>query len=377
MSDYRVGSVFGFEIRIDVSWFVIFFLIFWSLAEAVFPSQFPDLGRGMHAAMGLAGTVLFFASLIAHELSHALVSRTRGVPVEGITLFLFGGIARARREPDSARDELLIAGVGPLTSIALAIVFWAVAWAGRAAGMHPALWGVADYLAFINLVLAAFNLLPGFPLDGGRVFRAIVWSVSGDRLKATRWAAAGGRWLGTFLIVLGAVQALGGATISGLWLVFIGWFLRGLAGSTLEREVLQRLLKGWRAEDIMSRGPEVVSRDLSLEELVSDHFLRLRFGGYPVVHGDTLVGLVTLEDVKRVPRERWPSTAVAEVMTPLSACTVVTPYASLESVLEGVGGQDRRGRALVVDGERLVGIISASDVALWMRRARAVEKLVE
>lgn len=373
----RIGSVFGFEIKLDLSWTIIFFLVFWSLAEGVFPARVPDMTSGMYLVMALVATVLFFASLVAHELSHALVSRTRGVPVEGITLFLFGGVARARKEPDSARDELLIAGVGPLTSAGLALLFGVGAWLARGAGLHPALEGVLDYLALINLMLAAFNLLPGFPLDGGRVFRALAWRVTGDRMKATRWAVTGGRWLGALLMVLGAVQALGGAALSGLWLVFIGWFVRGLASSTLQHEVLRELMHGWSAADVMSARPDTVSPDLPLDSLVSGHFLRLRFGGFPVVDDGELVGLVTPEEVVRVPRDRWPDSTVSDVMVPLDACVVVAPDAPLAELLEAVGRPGGHGRVLVVDGGRLVGIVSAADVALWIRRAQAVEDLVD
>jgi Zn-dependent protease len=237
MSGFRLGSVLGFEIRIDLSWFVIFFLVFWSLAEAVFPAEYPDLPRLTHLGMGLAGTLLFFASLLAHELSHAVVSRFKGIPVEGITLFIFGGMAWTKREPDTPRDELMIAGVGPLTSLrdrrALRHRRAPIRhtgprrsdrWSGRLPGVHQS---------------RARDLqpVPGFPLDGGRVLRAIVWSLTGDRSKATRWAVLGGRSFGMVLIVLGAIQALTVSPVSGLWLVFIGWFLRNLAGSSLQQQI--------------------------------------------------------------------------------------------------------------------------------------------
>jgi len=373
----RIGSVFGFEIKLDLSWTIIFFLVFWSLAEGVFPSRFPDMTSGLYLVMSLVATVVFFASLVAHELSHALVSRARGVPVEGITLFLFGGVARARKEPDSARDELLIAGVGPLTSAGLALLFGVGARLARGADLHPAVGGVLDYLALINLMLAAFNLLPGFPLDGGRVFRALAWRVTGDRMKATRWAVTGGRWLGSLLMVLGAIQALGGAPLSGLWLVFIGWFVRGLASSTLQHEVLRELTHGWSAADVMSPRPDTVSPDLPLDDLVSGHFLRLRHGGFPVVAGGVLVGLVTPEELVRVPRDRWPHSTVSDVMVPLDACVIVGPDTPLAELLEAVGRPGGHGRVLVVDGDRLLGMVSAGDVALWIRRAQAVEELVE
>ena len=373
---FRLGSVLGFEIRVDLSWFVIFFLVFWSLAEGVFPERYADLGRPTHIAMGLAGTLLFFASLLAHELSHAVVSRRKGIPVEGITLFIFGGMAVTRREPDAAKDELLIAGVGPLASLLLAGIFALLARLAPTLGLGTPVVGVAEYLAFINTALAIFNLMPGFPMDGGRVFRAIAWSLTGDRAKATRWAVTGGKAFGTVLMVLGGVQALTGAPLGGLWLVFIGWFLRTLAGSSLRQQAMQSVLGHSVAADLMTPRPEVVPAHLPIAALVQDHFMHLRYGSYPVVDGDALLGMVTLESVKRVPKAAWGVQTAADAMTPLAECAVVAPSTTLELALEEMGRVGAEGRALVVDAGRLVGIISASDVARWLHRVQAMETLV-
>jgi len=368
--------VLGLEIRVDLSWLVIFFLVFWSLAEAVFPQEVPDQPRSTYLIMGLAGTLLFFASLLAHELSHAVVSKRRGIPVEGITLFIFGGVARMSREPDSPRDELLIAGVGPLASLLIAGLFALLGTAAESLQLGAPLTAVAEYLAFINLALAVFNLMPGFPLDGGRVFRAITWSVTGDRLKATRWAVLGGRSFGTLLMVLGAIQALTVSPLSGLWLVFIGWFLRTLAGSTLQQQVLQDLLRGFITADLMSRRPEVVPAQISVADLVERHFMRLRYGSYPVVDGVELVGMITLEDVKRVPQGDWATATAADAMTPIRDCAVVSPSTSVETALQEMSRPTARGRALVVEAGRLIGIVSASDIARWVQRVQAMESLV-
>jgi Zn-dependent protease len=377
MGGLRLGSILGFEIRIDLSWFVILFLVFWSLSIAVFPNQFPELSRGVHLVMGTTGTLLFFASLLTHELSHALVSRAKGIPVAGITLFIFGGMAWATREPDSPEDEILIAGVGPLTSLALAALFQLVTVLAVSADWGQAVVGVAGYLAFINLALAIFNMIPGFPLDGGRVFRAAAWKATGDKAKATRWAVAGGRAFGVFLMVLGGIQALAGSPLGGLWLVFIGWFLRNLAGSSLQQQVLHDLLAGFVAADLMSPQPEVVSPRLPLEELLRDHFMRLRFGSYPVIDDGQLVGMVTLEDVKKMPAEDWSTSQVAHAMTPLHECAVIAPNTTVEASLQEMSRPPAGGRALVVDRGQLVGIISASDVSRWVQRLRAVEGLTD
>lgn len=372
---FRVGSLLGFEIRVDLSWFVIFFLVFWSLSEGVFPDQYPDQARLTHLGMGLAGTLLFFASLLAHELSHAVVSRRKGIPIEGITLFIFGGMALTRGEPDKPNDELLIAGIGPVTSLVLAALFEALSRLGPSVGLGAAVVGVASYLAFINMALALFNLIPGFPMDGGRVFRALAWRATGDRVKATRWAVTGGRAFGTALMVLGGIQALSGAPLGGLWLVFIGWFLRSLAGSSLQQQILRDVLRGFVASDLMSPRPEVVAAGISLASLVQDHLMHLRYGSYPVVEGDELLGMVTLESVRRVPKADWGTRTAAQAMTPLSECAVVAPSTSMEVALEEMSRGGSPGRALVVDSGRLVGIISGSDVARWLHRLQLMESL--
>jgi Zn-dependent protease/CBS domain-containing protein len=326
--------------------------------------------------MGSVGTLLFFASLLAHELSHALVSRSKGIPVAGITLFMFGGMAWATREPDTPDDEIQVAGIGPVTSFVLAGLFQLLTWVGATAGWSDAVVGVTAYLSFINLALAIFNLVPGFPLDGGRVFRAIVWRSTGDKAKATRWAVGGGRAFGTLLMVLGAVQALTGAPVGGLWFVFIGWFLRNLAGASLQQQLLHDLLAGYVAADLMSPQPEVVSSRLPLNELVREHFMRLRFGSYPVMDGGELAGMVTLADVKQAPADQRPGLRVADVMTPLPECAVISPSTTVEEALREMSLPRAAGRALVVDRGQLVGIISASDVTRWIQRLRAVEGLV-
>ena len=217
MSGFRLGSIFGFEIRVDFSWFVILFLIVWSFSGVVFPARYPNQSSQVYFAMGVVAALLFFGSILAHELSHSLVARSKGIPVEGITLFIFGGIAHTRMEAENPGDEFVIAGVGPLASLVIGAVFGAIWWIGSQAGLSTAVTAVAGYLAFLNVVLAVFNLLPGFPLDGGRLFRSIVWKLTGDITTATRWATQGGSILGYALMGLGALQLLGGAVVAEAW----------------------------------------------------------------------------------------------------------------------------------------------------------------
>lgn len=373
MGSFRLGSVLGFEIRIDYSWFIIFFLILWSFTSAVFPANFPGLGRPTYLLMGVAGTLLFFISLLAHELSHSLVARAKGITVEGITLFIFGGMARTRMESESPGDEFQIAGVGPLSSLVIAALFAAVWWFGRGLDWPVAVTGVAAYLAFLNAILAVFNLLPGFPLDGGRLFRAAAWRFTGDLTRATRWATNGGKWLGYLLIAWGLLGAFTGDALGGLWLVFIGWFLRSAAEASYRQHQIRDVLSGVRASEAMTPTPETVPPDLTLRELVDDYFLHRRFQAYPVAREGRPLGIVTLHQVKEVPREAWARTTVSEAMTPLERTAVVSPDASVAAVLSAMQAAEER-RALVLRDGALVGIISPRDVTAWLERVQQLRE---
>jgi len=375
MDGFRVGSILGFEIRIDMSWFVILMLILWSFSRGVFPARYPGQSPEVYLAMGFVGAILFFASLLAHELSHSLVARAKGIPVEGITLFIFGGIARTTREAEKPVDEFVIAGVGPLTSLGIGALFGAFWRIGLLLGVTPAVTTVAGYLAFLNVALAIFNLMPGFPLDGGRLFRSIVWRVTGDFTTATRWASTGGKTLGFMLIGLGVLQLFGGATLGGVWFIFIGWFLHNAAVMSLRQHLVRSLLDGVFASEMMSPDPEVVPPSLTLEELVESHFLVMRHQAFPVVEGGRPVGLVTLQHVKGVPRDSWRSRRVRDVMRDVSELTV-GPRDSMTHALEQMEVASER-RVLVVDDDRLVGIISGSDVTTWLQRNAELESLRE
>jgi Zn-dependent protease len=373
MGGFRVGSILGFEIRIDYSWFVIFFLILWSFSAGVFPQAVPGLTSGAYLAMGTVGTLLFFASLLAHELSHSVVARRRGIPVEGITLFIFGGMARTRSEAERPEDELVIAGVGPLASFVIAFGFALVWQMGSAVGAPLVVTEVARYLAFINVVLAVFNLLPGFPLDGGRLFRAVVWHFTGDFTRATRWASNGGQWLGYLLIALGVLQALAGVVLGGLWLVFIGWFLRTAASFSFRQHLLRGMLEGVRARELMTPSPTTVPPDLTVAELVEEHMLRARHHGFPVVEYGELVGLVTMAQVKATPRAAWPRTRVRDIMS-ADGAFVVGPDDPMTRVLarmEEAGSS----RVVVARGSQVEGIIASSDITGWFQREQELGEL--
>ncbi|MGE0159726.1 MAG: site-2 protease family protein [Gemmatimonadales bacterium] len=369
-SSFRIGAIRGFEVRVDASWFILFFLILWSLSAGTFPAVSPALHATTYLAMGLVGTLLFVASILLHELAHSVVAQARGIGIHGITLFVFGGLAHTQEEPHTPEDELAIAGVGPVVSLGLGALLLAVAALGRAQAWSPAVHEVAQYLGFINVLLAVFNLLPGYPLDGGRVFRAIVWKRTGDRVRATRWAAAGGRWVGLALIVLGIAEAvLLGAVVGGLWLALIGTFLRGaarMAGSPRALEPLADV----RASDVMARDTPVVDAHMSLRDLARRFAeqssavaaVRGRLTAFPVRDGGRIVGTLALSRLERTPRDDWSATAVGQVMTRLDRHAVVGPDTDMRVVLDKLGTAED-GQLLVMDDDRVVGTISRADLA--------------
>ena len=367
---FRIGSVFGFEIRLDASWFIIFFLVLWTLSAGVFPSVAPSQSTAVHVTMGVVGTLLFFASLLLHEISHSLVARAKGIPMRGITLFLFGGLAHTSREPDTASDELQIAGIGPVVSLLLGVLFLGLAALGRDWGWSPAVHEVSQYLGFINVALAIFNLLPGYPLDGGRVFRALTWKFTGDLAKATRWATTGGRWLGLTLIVLGIFDALAGALLSGLWLVFIGFFLRGAAGMAARQFALEQALRGVHASQVMYSETSVLESDMTLEDVASGPAMRTTRDAFPVRDHGLVVGRLTLDDLTETPREAWPSTTVRDVMSTIDDGSVVRPETDMGEVLTKIKASEG-GQVFVMENGTVLGSISARDLADLAARANA------
>lgn len=372
MQGFRLGSIFGFEIRIDLSWFLIFFLILWSLSVGLFPENFPELSQVTYWIMGIVATLLFFVSLIAHELSHSLVARTKGIPVEGITLFIFGGISRTRMESESPGDEFQIAGVGPLVSVLLAVVFGLLWSLSQNFGWSTAVTGVLQYLASINLLLAIFNLLPGFPLDGGRLFRAIVWKVTGSLKRATRIASWGGRFLAYLIIALGIVQLFSGAALlSGVWLIFIGWFLHNAAELSYQEYLIRQEMEGVKAHQVMTPSPDTVPSDLTVQQLVDEYLMRRRYQAFPVIKNDHPLGIVTLNQVKQIPREQWKSYQVEDIMKPVQKDLSVHPDENMSNVLDKMQDTEMR-RVLVTKNGDLQGIITASDVSRWLHRRQAL-----
>jgi Zn-dependent protease/predicted transcriptional regulator len=364
-TSWRVARIAGIEVRVDSSWVVIALLITYSmyLRNSVL---YPELSGGAAVGLGIGATVLFFGSVLVHEFAHALVSEARGIRVQDITLFLFGGATRARVDSRGPGDEFLIALVGPLTSGLLAALFGIAASLGRDLLSAP-LAGTLGYLAWTNLVLAAFNLVPGFPLDGGRLLRAAIWKATGSLGRATRIASLAGQAVGWLLVAAGVASLLAGDLAGGIWFAFIGWFLVQAARSSYQELQLQQLLRGVEAEDVMAANLVRIPPELSLQDAVDDYFMRYDHSGFPVEEQGRTIGLLTLRGVRRVPREQWPTRRVRDHMVPLNEQVVVAPDARMDGVV-GKLQDSEAGRVLVAQDGEVVGIITSSDLTRWLQR---------
>lgn len=347
----------------------IFLLITFGLAAGRFPLLYPDVSTGVYAAAGLTAAVIFLLSLLAHEVSHAVVAQRGGVEVEGITLWMLGGVARLEGEAADPRTELKIAGVGPLVSVVLGIVLGGLALALEAAGAAGIVVGVFVWLGVINIVLAVFNLIPAAPLDGGRILTAWLWKRRGNRTSATVTAARAGKGFGWFLVAIGFVQFVFLAGFGGLWFVLIGWFLTMAAGAEEQQAQVSAALGDTRVADVMSADPAVAPAQLTVDAFIRDYVFPSRYSTFPVTGaGGAPVGLITLRRVKAVPEAERASTQVGEVACSLEDLPVVRPDEALADLLPRMRGC-ADGRALVVSDGRVVGIVSPTDVMRTIERA--------
>jgi len=333
--------------------------------------MYPELSGGGAVGLAIVSAVLFFGSVLVHELAHALVSQARGIRVQDITLFLFGGATRARVESRGPADEFLIALVGPLTSGLLAGLFGIVAGLGGDVLSRPVA-GTLGYLGWTNLLLAVFNLIPGFPLDGGRLLRSAIWRATGSLGRATRIASLAGQGVGWLLVAAGVAWLLAGDLAGGIWFAFIGWFLVQAARSSYQDLQLQQMLRGVEAEDVMAGDLRRIPPELSLQDAVDDYFMRYDHSAFPVDEQGRTIGLLTLRGVRRVPREQWPTRRVRDHMVPLGDQVVVPPDARMDDVL-GKLQDGEAGRVLVAQDGEVVGIITPSDLTRWLRRWRTLD----
>jgi Zn-dependent protease len=386
---FRLGRIFGVDIHVDWSLLIIFALITVNLGAGLFPSWHPEWGLALHWTVALGAAILFFASVLAHELSHAVVGRAQGIPVRRITLFLFGGMAHMEAEPKSPKAEFLMAVVGPVVSILIGIVATV---AGAALGgaspeelaesPEAALASVGPvaslllWLGPINILLGVFNLVPGFPLDGGRVARSILWWATGDLMKATRWAAGAGRVFAWLLMGWGVVNLFGGAFVGGIWLLLIGWFLNNAARMSYEQLLVRHALEDVPVSRLMFRQPRTVEPGVTLDAFVRDHLMAGDQAAYPVVSGGTLEGLVTIHDLRRVPQQDWPHVIVAEIMTSAGDLVTLPPDADAEQALQELGKHDF-GQLPVVEDNRVLGLVRRRDLVKWVALQRSEPGLAE
>jgi Zn-dependent protease/CBS domain-containing protein len=369
----RLFSVRGIEIGVHLSWLVVFVLVTWSLSVGYFPLALPDAGPVTAWILGALAALLLFAAVLIHELAHSFVARWQGVEVHSITLFIFGGVSSLSGEARRPLTEFLIAIVGPLMSLAVAAVAFAVALAAD----EPHVRAVAEYLAFINVALAVFNLLPAFPLDGGRVLRSVVWSLTGSLRRATSVAAAIGRLAAWGFLAFGFFRLLQGDLIGGLWIAVLGWFLHNAASASESQQDFQARLAGLTVGDVIRPDPTSVPPDLTVDRLVDDYLLVGNRRAVPVALDGRVVGMVTVSDIQKMPAEERARTRVEEIMGGRDGVVSVGPRDSLRHAIDRLAEGDFE-QLPVLDHGALVGVLSRAAVLrqLELRRALDVESEV-
>lgn len=358
----KLFKLMGFEVGVDLSWVFIAILIAWSLSTGFFPFHYENLSTQTYWLMGIIGALGLFASIIIHEFSHSVTARRYGMEMKGITLFIFGGVAEMDDEPPSPGAEFMMAIMGPIASILLGIGFYLLYQLGNQFGWRDPVNGVIEYLSDINFILAIFNLLPAFPLDGGRVLRSILWRVKQNLKWATRVSSRIGSGFGIFLIIFAVIQVLNNNFIGGMWWFLIGMFLRNAAKSSYQQLLTKKALGGHTVERFMKTDPVTVSPDLSLKDLVEDYVYRHHFKMFPVIQdSDRLAGCVTTREVKQRPKEVWETTRVGELVSPCSSENTVTPETD---AVEALALMNKTGssRLMVTRGDRLIGVITLKDM---------------
>ncbi len=366
-----IGHYKDIRVGLDYSWFIIFVLVVFTLATFYFPENYPDIPAVRSWMLSILAALLFFISILLHEFAHAIVARKRKVEISEIILFIFGGLAKMKKEPERARDEFAIAGAGPLSSFAIGLVFLGLAHISEPI-VRESLHGVFWYIGYINILLAIFNLVPGFPLDGGRMLRAAVWHLTGNLRKSTRIVSNMGQFFAFFLMFIGVVVIIGGALAAGIFWIFIGMFLLQSAKSGYYMVALREGLSGVPVKKIMTTDPVTVHPDVSLRNLVNEYFFKNRFSCFPVIKNDVFLGLVDINQVKIVDREKWEQTRVSDIMTPREKLGSATPgtdaYDALMQILDS-----QYGRLPVMENGKLVGILSRKDMMQFVEFREALK----
>jgi len=363
-----LGRILGIPIRLDYSWFLVFVLLTWNLAVSYYPAELGSASSAVYWVMGAVTAIMLFGSVLLHELGHSVIARQYKIPVRKITLFIFGGVAEIGTEPPSASAEFFIAIAGPLVSFGLALLFGMLQFALAPLAM---LFVLAKYLAVINGSLALFNLVPGFPLDGGRIFRSLVWGLTNNMSLATRIAANLGRLISFLFIAVGIWQIFNG-DLGGLWFAFIGWYLQGAAVSQLEQQKLASLFAGHRVSEAMNRSYVLIPAEMPLQHLVDENLLGDWQRAFVVRGEDTIIGLLSGRDIRAVPRARWQTITAAQVMTPLAQLRSVGLDTELKSAVEEMSRVQVPSLPVAANGH-ILGTISREDVLRFLRRAQALQ----
>jgi Zn-dependent protease/CBS domain-containing protein len=375
----KIARIAGIDIGIHFTWILAFFIIGWSLAQGYFPQLYKSWTTAAYWTAGFLSAILLFISVLLHEMAHSLVAQARGLPVSSITLFIFGGVSNLSKEPEKPGHEFIMAIVGPLTSLALAGIFWGIHFLITGEPVLPLVSGtitdstfivaIVGYLAFINLGLAAFNLLPGFPLDGGRVLRSIIWKTTGNLVRATNISSVIGRIFGWGFIALGVFWFfIPGYFINAIWIAIIGFFLINAAENSRQDVTIREHLAGVKVEQVMEMNTETISPHMSVAELVRDMFLLKRRRAVPVAENDRLIGMVSISDVRTLPQDAWATTTVERIMTrePLHA---VKPDDDLNTAMQAIAQYDLN-QVPVLNQGKLVGILSRANVINFLQLKR-------
>ncbi|MSQ28722.1 MAG: site-2 protease family protein [Dehalococcoidia bacterium] len=353
----RIARIAGIPIHIHITWLIALFLVTWTLGVGYYPNEYPNWDGYLYWAAGGGSALLLFLSVLVHELAHSLVALDKGLPLSGITLFIFGGVSAIKLEAHTPGDEFWVAVVGPVTSLALAAAF---ALAGDLVSGAAVLSAILRYLAFINLFLALFNLVPGFPLDGGRVLRAAAWAITGNLAKATALAAGAGHVVAFLLMAWGVFQLFSGNLLGGVWTAFIGWFLHGAAESSRQEVAVQETFRGIKVSALMEPDPEYLSPDTPVGTFVREQVLHRGRRALPICDGNGLAGIISVSDVKVLPETLWDATTVSDIMT-WSPLLCVAPDAEVTEALQLLS-EHQVNQLMVVDGRTLVGLITRSHI---------------
>jgi len=362
----RIGKIFDISIEINFTWFIVFALVTLSLATSYFPQEYAHLTSFTYLILGVVTSFLFFSSVLFHELCHSLVGKWNHMAIKKITLFIFGGVAQLSKEPDSPQVEFKMAIAGPLASFLLALLFAIIWLAAEGLALTIFVAAPALYLFRINIMLAVFNLTPGFPLDGGRVLRAALWYWFDDLTKATRIATRAGETFAFFLIFIGFVGIILTQRLEPAWFILLGWFLQHAAQTSYQHLIFERALARVKIRDIMTTEVQTVSSSLRLDELVNQYFLKYRYGRFPVVDDGRLEGIITLHDIKEISVERWSELTVREVLKPLERKIIIGPEEGASTALNKMA-REEIGHLLVIEGDRLVGLVTRSDILRSIR----------